>query len=151
MTSARYSTALKYLEASNVLDLSAIMSLRSATCTHIFAPGERPPVDNTTYEAGLHRFKDIIFGFPVTVKEVMEDEKLNRIIFWASGGVRWNPAAKDPGLSEEEWNFKGEYMIVLSMDETGEKIERVLEFVDSKATEYLRTLMARAWVNIQQK
>jgi hypothetical protein len=37
------------------------------------------------------------------------------------------------------------------MDETGQKVDRVIEFVDSKGTERLRGLMMRARANKAQK
>jgi hypothetical protein len=41
----------------------------------------------------------------------------------------------------------GEYIFMLDIDDQG-KIERVLEFLDSKETEKLRGLMIRAKVNV---
>jgi hypothetical protein len=40
-----------------------------------------------------------------------------------------------------------ENMLIFDMDETGEKINHLLEFVDSKATVRLPGLMARARAN----
>ena len=85
---------------------------------------------------------------PLTTKEIMEDEKQNRVIVWCSGVLRFKDIVKDPGLSDDEWEYHGEYIFILSMDESGEKVERSLEFVDSKATERLRILMARAHNNL---
>jgi hypothetical protein len=47
----------------------------------------------------------------------------------------------------EEWVYTGEYIYMLSVDEDG-KIVRVLEFLDSKATERLSVLMGRAKANL---
>ena len=58
---------------------------------------------------------------------------------------------KDAGLSDEEWSYRGEYIFILTMDESQEKIIRVLEFVDSKGTDRLRELMARARANLEKK
>lgn len=44
-----------------------------------------------------------------------------------------------------EWEYEGEYMFVLTMDESGERIVRVVEMLDSLKTEKeLRPLMKRA-------
>jgi hypothetical protein len=153
MSSKRMSLALKYMQAANEMDFSTIMAMRSPSCSHLFHPsslGVRPPIDNATYEANLVRFKDIISGFPMTIKETLEDEKKNQIMIWAEGGQSWFPEAKDPGFSEEEWNFTREYIFILSLDESGEKIERMVEFVDTKATEQLRLLLARAQENVKK-
>lgn len=58
---------------------------------------------------------------------------------------------KDGGLSDEEWSYRGEYIFIFTMDESQEKIIRVLEFVDSKGTDRLRGLMARARANLEKK
>lgn len=58
---------------------------------------------------------------------------------------------KDAGLSDEEWGYRGEYIFIFTMDESQEKIIRVLEFVDSKGTDRLRVLMARARANMEKK
>lgn len=41
---------------------------------------------------------------------------------------------KDDEISQTEWVYKGEYIFLLAMDETGKKIIRIIEFLDSKAT-----------------
>jgi hypothetical protein len=153
MTSKCLSVALKYIQAANEMDFSTIMAMRAPSCTHHFHPsslGIRPPINNATYEVNLVRFKEIISGFPMTIKETLEDEKKNQIMIWAEGGQTWFPEAKDPGLSDDEWNFTREYIFILSLDESGEKIEKMVEFVDTKATEQLRLLLARAQENVKK-
>jgi len=86
----------------------------------------------------------------MTIKETLEDEKKNQIMVWAVGGQSWFPQAMDPGLSEEEWNFEREYIFILSLDESVENIERIVEFVDTKATEQLRMLTMRAIENVKK-
>jgi hypothetical protein len=54
-------------------------------------------------------------------------------------------------LSEEEWLYVGEYVFFFSMDESGEKIERIVEFLDSKAAVQGRALVARARENLEKK
>lgn len=54
------------------------------------------------------------------------------------------------GMTEQDWRYEGEYIFVLDFEENerGEqKVKRILEFVDSKGTERLRELMARARAN----
>ncbi|KIN06916.1 hypothetical protein OIDMADRAFT_15958 [Oidiodendron maius Zn] len=154
MTSTRIKTALKLMDAVNKMDMATALSLRTPTCTHLFAPdslGARPPLDNTAYTAQLSGFSSAVKEMPVTIKEIMEDEKQNRVIVWSTGLLRFQDIAKDEGLSDEQWEHRGEYIFILSMDESGEKIERVVEFVDSKAAENLRTLVARAKKNLEAK
>jgi hypothetical protein len=46
-----------------------------------------------------------------------------------------------------EWNYTGEYIYMLDVNNDGQ-IVRVLEFLDSKATERLSTTMSRAKRNL---
>jgi hypothetical protein len=104
-------------------------------------------VDNATFLANKAALKEIVTGFPVTPKEVMEDQKKNRVIVWADVRALWRDEIKDDGIAAEEWEWAGEYMLIFDMDEAGEKIEHMLEFVDSKATLKLPGLMQRAKAN----
>jgi len=72
------------------------------------------------------------------------------VVVWATSETKFFDAVKDSGLSDEEWIYRGEYMFILSMDESQEKIKRVVEFLDSKATERLRGLIKRAKDNKQK-
>lgn len=151
MTSKRLATVLKYIEAANILDIETIMSLRAPACISEFHPSSLSPSpvirDNAAYAAGLAPFKTIILGFPVTIKQILEDEKQNSIMIWAEGATEWIPAVMDDEVEVEEWRFVREFIFIMGMDESGEKIEKVVEFVDSKATERLRTLIVRAFEN----
>ena len=51
---------------------------------------------------------------------------------------------------KEEWDYAGEYIFILNVNEAG-KIARILEFLDSKATERLRGLMTKARENLGKK
>jgi len=48
---------------------------------------------------------------------------------------------------EAEWEYTGEYIFILDMDEEG-RITRVVEFLDSLATERVRGLMGKARRNL---
>jgi hypothetical protein len=77
----------------------------------------------------------------------MEDEQQNKVIVWATSQPIFHDELKDEGLTEEEWTYKGEYMFILSMNESGDKVERVVEFVDSKGSERFLGLIQRARTN----
>ncbi|KUJ10195.1 uncharacterized protein LY89DRAFT_689999 [Mollisia scopiformis] len=152
MPSARYNTAVKYIEAFNNLDLKSIMSLRAPKCTHQMAPaslGYGDPITNDVYETSISRFGRYISAWPVEIKEVTEDEKNNRVVVWATAQPQWREEAMDG--PKEDWEKGGEYMFTMCMDESGEKLVRVVEFLDSKRTEELRALIARASKNLEKK
>jgi hypothetical protein len=66
--------------------------------------------------------------WPVTAKQIIEDGKLNRVIIWAESEAKFKDEVKDDGIDEGEWVWKGEYVFIFSMDKSGEKIERMVEF-----------------------
>jgi hypothetical protein len=150
MTSTRVQTVLKFLGAFETLDLETLASVRSPSCLQTLAPASispPPPVDNAKFLANKAALKEIVTGFPVNPKEIMEDQQKNKVIVWATGRALWRDEVKDHGITEEEWAWTGEYMLIFDMDQTGEKIEHMLEFVDSKATVQLPGLIARARTN----
>jgi ketosteroid isomerase-like protein len=53
------------------------------------------------------------------------------------------------GDTAEKWEYVGEYIFILDVDEEG-KIIRILEFLDSLATERLRGMMDKAKENVRQ-
>ncbi|OCL04240.1 hypothetical protein AOQ84DRAFT_442220 [Glonium stellatum] len=150
MTSTRRNTAVAFFDTFKTLSVQDAISIRTPTCRHIFTPASispPPPLDNAQFAAHISRLKEIIASFPVTTKEISEDQEKNQVIIWATAQAEFHTELKDAGISDEEWAYKGEYVFILTMDETGQKIDRVVEFLDSKATERLRELMARARAN----
>lgn len=153
MTSKRYQTALKFIEAFDTLSIDTFLALQATTCHHIFAPTSLPPpapLDNAGFAAHLKGLRTILEAFPVHAKEIVEDQEKNQVVIWATSETKFFDAVKDSGLSDEEWIYRGEYIFILTMDKSQEKIERVIEFLDSKATERLRELMRRAKDNKQK-
>lgn len=73
-------------------------------------------------------------GFPVTAKEYIESEGSGQVTVWASSKAIFRDDVKDDEISQTEWVYEGEYIFLLAMDETGKKIIRIIEFLDSKAT-----------------
>lgn len=54
-------------------------------------------------------------------------------------------------FTEEQWGYVGEFIFMLTMDESGEKITKIVEFVDSKATDNkIWPLAQRAIANLQK-
>lgn len=153
MPSTRYDTALRFVGAFESLSLSSLLACRTPDCAHIFLPSSLfvRPLDNTAFEAHISRLHGIIKTFPVTAKEIMEDEQQNRVIVWATSQPIFHDELKDEGLTEEEWTYKGEYMFILSMNESGDKVERVVEFVDSKGSERFLGLIQRARTNKEKR
>lgn len=85
--------------------------------------------------------------FPVTPKEVMEDENKNLVIVHATSQAHFYEELKDDGIPAEEWEYQGEYIFMVTTDESGEKIRKIEEFVDSLGSMRLLGLMKRAREN----
>lgn len=73
------------------------------------------------------------------------------VVVWATGSPQWREEVKDYAMfTEEQWIYVGEFVFMLTMDEKGEKITKIVEFVDSKGTDNKITpLMMRALGNLQ--
>ena len=83
---------------------------------------------------------------PVTAKEIHINEAGRQITIWTNAIPAFKKEAMGDGL-KEEWDYIGEYIFILDVSEDG-KIVRILEFLDSLATDRLRSLMVRARENV---
>ncbi|KAK7048620.1 hypothetical protein R3P38DRAFT_2870471 [Favolaschia claudopus] len=147
LTQKMLATASKYLEVFAALDTSVIASIQTEDYLQEFAPASlNPPAPRTRehFTAHLRHLGGILQSFPVRAKKMWPNPSLRQVVVWAESETVFHEEFKD-SEDEEEWRYRGEYVFFLDMDERGEKIRRVLEFVDSKGTERLRGLMARAW------
>lgn len=152
MSSRRYDTAMAFHGDFATLDVATMLSRRTDNCIHTFLPESiAPPAkDNVAFGEHISRLRDIMQKFPVTAKEVMEDGAKNMVIVHATSQAHFHEEFKDDGISSEEWVYRGEYIFMLTMNESGDKIKKVVEFVDSKGTERLLGLMKRARSNMQK-
>jgi len=152
MSSIRRKTALKFIGGFEHLSTEDLVDTRSKSCIHTFAPAScspPPALDNAAFADYLVHLRQVLKAFPVTPAEVMEDNEQNRLIILATSRTVFHEHVKDEGLAEEEWMYRGEYVFFLTMNESGRKIERIVEFLDSKGTDRLRELMARARANLE--
>jgi len=92
--------------------------------------------------------RKVLSKFPVIPKQIWENEAGRQVTMWCTGEASFHDEVRDSGLSEEGWTYQGEYIFIFDMDESGEKTESVVEFLDSKETERLRGLMRRARENL---
>jgi ketosteroid isomerase-like protein len=157
MESKRLETAKKYISFFATLDTQALDSLLAENYTHQLTPTSLNrlapgPVDKQGVLEHYNRLRNVMTGFPVTAKEYIENESSNRVTIWASSKTVFRDDVKDDGISQKEWIYEGEYIFLLTMDETGEKIIRIVEFLDSKAmVDKLRPLIKRANENRESR
>lgn len=146
-------TATSFLSAFDTLSAQDHLALRAATCTHIFAPASLliPPKSNHDFENHINGLLPLLSAFRVEAKEthVHATSAGGQVTIWVNGSPVFRPEAMD-GDDGNEWAYTGEYIFVLDVNEKGE-ITRVLEFLDSLATERLRGLMERARKNLRTR
>ncbi|KAI0909428.1 hypothetical protein F4823DRAFT_426470 [Ustulina deusta] len=120
--SQRRRTALAVVEAYNKWSTEAIMAIRAEDCTNQILPKSlgRPAMDNAAYKAYFEAVMPGFEDFAVTVNDMVEDARENKVVMWASSTA-----------STEIGPYVNEYVIILYMNEAGDKVTKFLEFVDS--------------------
>jgi hypothetical protein len=147
--STRAETVKCFIEAFRTLDAEEFARLKTSDCKHYFAPasvGITEPKSNEDFTAHMQTLRGILKGFPVFIKELFDGEK--HVTVWARSETQFLEKAMDDGLPREQWAFKGEYIFIFELTEDGKRISKIVEFLDSKATEDLRALMKRARKNL---
>lgn len=120
--STQRQTALAVVAAFNRMDVEAIISHRSPGCMRHILPSSLnlAPMNNTEYATQLQKLTAVFQNFNLTVHDLVEDREAHRIVMWLK-------ACADTLAGE----YINEYMWTLDFDETGEKIIRMHEFVDT--------------------
>lgn len=115
-------TALAVISAFNAMDIDAIMAHRSPGCMRHILPSSLAiaPTNNTEYAQQLQRLILAFENFELSVQDCVEDREGCRVVLWLR-------ARADTVVGE----YVNEYVWTLDFDETGEKIVRMHEFVDS--------------------
>lgn len=154
MSSKSSQIALSYLEGFKTLSPDAFLVWLAPTAIHRFAPASLSPPEPMSpkaFASHLDKLQDVLSEFPVFAKEIFDNEEKGQVTIWATSQAKFKEECKDNGLSEEEWACRGEYIFIFTLDESKGKIVDIVEFLDSKGTERLRELMARARKNLQLK
>lgn len=148
MESKRVQTAKKFIGHFDTFDTDTLASVLAPDYSHHFAPASLAFPGALTKEQFVQHMgvlHKVMTGFPVYPKEYVESESSNQVTVWATSRAQFRKEVV--GEDEEErkkWEFEGEYVFMFWMDESGEKIVRTVEFLDSKATEAARPLLKAA-------
>ena len=152
MASIQRTTAMAFLHSFQDLDGESNLALRTPGCSHTMAPASMnflPTMTNEQWAAHLSSMKQILAALPVTAKEIFEHPGSNQVTIWATSNATFRQEAKDEGEDEGcDWSYHGEYIFILLFNQAGDKIERIVEFIDSKKVAELGTLLARARRNV---
>jgi len=151
MPSKCLQTAQSYIATFGSLDTAYLGTLLAKKYHHTFAPSSIPslpgPFDKTGFLTHHSHLGDVMIGFPVTGKEYIENEAGKQVTVWATSEACFREDVMG-GEDVEKWRYRGEYVFMLWMDETGEKVMRVVEFLDSKGTaDVLMPMVKRAREN----
>jgi hypothetical protein len=146
MPSTAVQTCLTLLDTYATFDIPANIALRTPTCTHTMLPASAgvPIMDNAAFTAHISMLSQAIIGFPVTVVKVFDGGET--VTIHATSETVWRPEVLDEGV---DWAYHGEYVFVFEMDEVGDRVESVREFVDSKAVAGALVLLQRAMGNLE--
>lgn len=146
MASTQRRTALAFIAAFENMDVDASIAVRSPRCTHQILPTSLGigTKNNEDFRKHLTGLMPLIDKFPVTPIDILESG--NIVTIRATSEARFRPAIMDG--HPDDWQYHGEYLFVFQMNEAGDKIDRILEFLDSTKVVDLRTLQQRARVNL---
>ena len=150
MASTQRSIALAFLQSFQELDGDSNLALRTPGCSHIMGPASLnypPSMTNEQWGAHLLSLKSILATLPVTAKEIFEHEGSNQVTIWATSNATFREEVKgeDSGV---DWSYHGEYIFILLFNQAGDKIERIVEFLDSTRVVEVKELIERARRNL---
>ena len=143
-TSTLLATATAYLDVYTPLDTEAYAALLSDDFTLEMAPASAglPTLDRDACISRVSAIKEVMSTFPVTIIKSWPNPSLRQVLVWAKSEAHFHQHLKDGDANK--WELKGEYMFLMTMGESGMKVEHVLEFVDSKAAADITTMVFRA-------
>ncbi|EXJ61263.1 uncharacterized protein A1O5_11820 [Cladophialophora psammophila CBS 110553] len=151
MASHQRSIAIAFLDTFKDLDLESNLALRSPDCAHTIAPATlnfTPCMSNEKWGTHLLSLKKKISALPVTPKEIFEGDNL--VTVWATSKATFRDEGKDEDLTVD-WSYEGEYIFVFTFNQAGNKIQHILEFIDSTKVEKVQVLLQRAEHNLAAK
>ncbi|KAK0610567.1 hypothetical protein B0T17DRAFT_544924 [Bombardia bombarda] len=154
MPSQRIETAKKFIGQFATFDSKTLEEVISDDFYQEFAPASidppMGPFDKTAMLEQGNKLSALFSGFVMTAKEYIDSAEENKVTVWTTGKAIFRDDVKDDGLTPEEWDFRGEYIFLLTFNEAG-KIKKVVEFLDSQSTAAkLHPLIKRAVGNKQK-
>jgi hypothetical protein len=155
MSSKRLQTAKRWVDHYATLDPDILESILDENFTLEHAPAlvkDPVPLGKQVLKSFVADLSVILQGYPMTVKLTTESESSNSVTIWIHGTTKFREEVKDDGVPSEDWNCTGEYMLVLYMNDKGDKIVKAIEFVDTKTTlDKLYGLIRRSRENLKKK
>ncbi|KAM5349013.1 hypothetical protein ACJ41O_008836 [Fusarium nematophilum] len=127
-SSALLAAAAAYLDALASYERARILAVLSEDYEHTLAPasiGVESPISRDAFVPMACNLQAVISRFSFRIKQAWPNEAEGRVTVWAEGEGDLRPHIKQS--SGEDYSLKREYMFVLEMDSSGEKVEKALE------------------------
>ncbi|KAH6685792.1 hypothetical protein F5X68DRAFT_276570 [Plectosphaerella plurivora] len=140
-------TVKAFCDALAAVDMDRAGSFLAPDYDHTFLPasaGLGPNLGRDKFLGHFGSLRPIVDKFDVTILETWPNEAGRTVTLRATNAPHFKDSIKRPEDADDEWTFLGEYLFVFTMDESGEKIVKALEFVDSAAALKMKTLVPKA-------
>lgn len=147
-TSPLVAKAETYFYTLAAIDTDRLDTLLAPDYTHTFLPasaGLDPTMDRDTFIGRIGSLRNVLTHLRVAIIETWSNDAGRTITAHATNSPQFADSLKRPEDAEGEWDFEGEYMWILTFDESCDKIIRSVEFVDGAATEKLKAQMGKAF------
>jgi ketosteroid isomerase-like protein len=157
-------TAKRYMDHYKTLDAAALKDVLLDDYVQIYLPTSVTPPPREPGQTQKQWYLNwagnvlpaIMTGYEMVVSEYIigetEDGKNRVVTVFSKSKSSFRQDIRDPGDSDDEWFYSAEYVFVITMDETGEKISKIVEFVDSKSLEgKFMALVTKAFANVAKK
>ena len=143
-------TAARYLDLFKSLDADAYNDIITPDYEHDFAPESLnfpKQQGKTDFIDRVRSLRSVADSFPVTIKQIWPNPSLGQVVVWAHAVPHFHDyitKAIDEEEGKQEWSCRNEYMFVITMDVTGHKVRKTIEFLDNKQTEAITALAIKA-------
>ncbi|KAJ4390943.1 hypothetical protein N0V93_004542 [Gnomoniopsis smithogilvyi] len=137
--SKRRETAIEVMDAFKAWDIDRIIAYRAENCTQQVVPKslDRPAMDNAAFRQYFGGIMPLFKNFTPTTHQLIEDEKANTVVIWCS-------STADTVIGP----YGNEYVLLLHFNETGDKVEKIVEYVD---TEYSKSFFGRLRTYLEEQ
>jgi len=102
------------------------MAFFTPDCIHVISPSSLSssgtPLSNTAYSTFYASVLPTLWNFKLTISDIIESPQSNKVVVFAS-----STADSKAGVG----TYGQEYVLVFEFDESGEKIKKMVEWVDS--------------------
>ncbi|KAL4940222.1 hypothetical protein BDV06DRAFT_224276 [Aspergillus oleicola] len=146
-------TAQEFISYFATFDKTILESIIAESYYHEFRPlslNPPGPFDRAGFLGHVGGLSGVMTAFPVYADEYIESADGKTVIVRATSKTQFREEVKDEGLKAEEWEYGGEYVFFFEMDESGSKIVKCIEFLDSHASVKLLGLVKRAKENLEK-